>query len=242
LARHRRGAAVGLALPAGGDGRGDAAGPLSAPGAALHGGAAPLPAVAAAGLRPRPEPGRRPLPVPAGHGRCRHAGRRRSALRRVRLAATDRARPRPVRPARPGSGGGMTAAGLTAAFADPCDTRLALGASGLLGEFNAAGVLSAADVHVARRLGRFGAEADDGVDLALVRAGLERLFPTLPRSAGGDEREDGGAGGGDEGPDRQRLAAATAVLRPLAVVAGGPGTGKTTTVARILALLDEQAE
>ena len=240
----------------------------------------------------------------------------------------------------------MTAAGLTAAFADPCDTRLALGASGLLGEFNAAGVLSAADVHVARRLGRFGAEADDGVllaaalavraprlghvhvdlravrhtatvdvdvpvdlqalpwpepeawvaavaasplvaagedgpddrplrligswlyldrhwreerqvaadlavraehtvggvDLALVRAGLERLFPTLPRSAGGDEREDGGAGGGDEGPDRQRLAAATAVLRPLAVVAGGPGTGKTTTVARILALLDEQAE
>jgi exodeoxyribonuclease V alpha subunit len=44
-----------------------------------------------------------------------------------------------------------------------------------------------------------------------------------------------------EGANRQRLAAATAVLRPLAVVAGGPGTGKTTTVARILALLDEQA-
>ena len=43
-------------------------------------------------------------------------------------------------------------------------------------------------------------------------------------------------------PDRQRLAAAVAVLRPLTVVAGGPGTGKTTTVARILALLDEQAQ
>src|SRR6185436_4786980 len=38
----------------------------------------------------------------------------------------------------------------------------------------------------------------------------------------------------------QRLAAAAAVLRRLAVVAGGPGTGKTTTVARIVALLLEQ--
>ena len=32
------------------------------------------------------------------------------------------------------------------------------------------------------------------------------------------------------------------VLRRLAVVGGGPGTGKTTTVTRILVLLDEQAE
>src|SRR5207253_2512798 len=44
-----------------------------------------------------------------------------------------------------------------------------------------------------------------------------------------------------DGPDRQRLAAETAVRRALTVVAGGPGTGKTTTVARVLALLDEQA-
>lgn len=42
-------------------------------------------------------------------------------------------------------------------------------------------------------------------------------------------------------PDRQLLAAATAGTRRLAVIAGGPGTGKTTTVARILALLDDQA-
>jgi exodeoxyribonuclease V alpha subunit len=42
--------------------------------------------------------------------------------------------------------------------------------------------------------------------------------------------------------DRQRLAAETAVRRRFAVVAGGPGTGKTTTVARILALLLEQGE
>ena len=46
---------------------------------------------------------------------------------------------------------------------------------------------------------------------------------------------------GDE-PDLQRLAAATCVLRRLAVVGGGPGTGKTTTVTRILVLLDEQAD
>jgi exodeoxyribonuclease V alpha subunit len=42
-------------------------------------------------------------------------------------------------------------------------------------------------------------------------------------------------------PDRQLLAAATALTRHLTVVAGGPGTGKTTTVARMLGLLDDQA-
>src|SRR3954471_17299891 len=40
---------------------------------------------------------------------------------------------------------------------------------------------------------------------------------------------------------RQALAAAAAVLSRFAVVAGGPGTGKTTTVAQIVALLVEQA-
>lgn len=44
-----------------------------------------------------------------------------------------------------------------------------------------------------------------------------------------------------ESDDRQKLAAASAVLRRLSVVAGGPGTGKTTTVALIVALLCEQA-
>ncbi len=42
----------------------------------------------------------------------------------------------------------------------------------------------------------------------------------------------------DDGSGDQRAAAATAALRRLTVVAGGPGTGKTTTVGRILALLD----
>jgi exodeoxyribonuclease V alpha subunit len=40
--------------------------------------------------------------------------------------------------------------------------------------------------------------------------------------------------------ERQRLAAERAVRRRFAVVAGGPGTGKTRTVARIVALLLEQ--
>jgi exodeoxyribonuclease V alpha subunit len=64
-----------------------------------------------------------------------------------------------------------------------------------------------------------------GVDLAELRRGLDELFGE-PSAAG---------------PDLQRLAAATAVTRQLAVIAGGPGTGKTTTVARVLALLDAQA-
>jgi exodeoxyribonuclease V alpha subunit len=47
----------------------------------------------------------------------------------------------------------------------------------------------------------------------------------------------------DPDPDGlQPIAAAVAVARRLAVIAGGPGTGKTTTVARLLALLEGQAE
>ncbi len=43
------------------------------------------------------------------------------------------------------------------------------------------------------------------------------------------------------GLDRQRLAAAVALTRRLTVIAGGPGTGKTYTVARVLALLHRAA-
>lgn len=42
---------------------------------------------------------------------------------------------------------------------------------------------------------------------------------------------------GDDATDRQRRAAATAAARSFSVIAGGPGTGKTTTIAAILALL-----
>jgi exodeoxyribonuclease V alpha subunit len=75
---------------------------------------------------------------------------------------------------------------------------------------------------VAADLLAFAAAAAPAVDAGVLAGGLQRLF----------------AG---EADDRQRLAAQTAVLRRLTVVAGGPGTGKTTTVARILALLAEQA-
>jgi exodeoxyribonuclease V alpha subunit len=62
-----------------------------------------------------------------------------------------------------------------------------------------------------------------GVDATTLASGLTQLFD------------------GSDDPDLQRMAAATAVLRRLAVVAGGPGTGKTRTVARVLALLEAQA-
>ncbi|WP_416955093.1 exodeoxyribonuclease V subunit alpha [Nocardioides sp. T5] len=53
---------------------------------------------------------------------------------------------------------------------DATDARLALGATGLLGAFNTAGVLTSADVHVAAALGRLGREGDERVLLAVALA------------------------------------------------------------------------
>lgn len=53
---------------------------------------------------------------------------------------------------------------------DATDARLALRATGLLADFNAAGVLTSADVHVATALGRLGREADERVLLAVALA------------------------------------------------------------------------
>jgi len=210
---------------------------------------------------------------------------------------------------------------------DSFDARQARVAPGRLREFNTAGVLSAADVHVARRLAALGDEQDEAValaaalavrgprlghvhvDLATIHAtaavdtdegvDLSTLAwpspePWLRRVAASglvgigehdpagsrplrlvgswlyldrywrEERRvaddlralsDAAASAVDPGvladglarlfpgevESRQSLAAASAVLRRLTVVAGGPGTGKTTTVARIVALLCEQA-
>jgi exodeoxyribonuclease V alpha subunit len=78
---------------------------------------------------------------------------------------------------------------------------------------------------VATVLAKRAQRVDGTVDLARVREVLDRLLPPT-----------------GERPDRQRLAVATAVRRHLAVVAGGPGTGKTHTVARLLAALHELAD
>lgn len=66
-----------------------------------------------------------------------------------------------------------------------------------------------------------------GVNEPLLQEGLQRLFGgRLPAVAESDA---------------QARAAVTAVQRTLAVISGGPGTGKTRTVALLLALLLEQA-
>jgi exodeoxyribonuclease V alpha subunit len=61
----------------------------------------------------------------------------------------------------------------------------------------------------------------------------ERLRRRFPRAA--QQR------GAELGPDPLELAAAVAALQRLAIICGGPGTGKTTTVVKLLALLQEQA-
>ncbi|HWV79487.1 MAG TPA: exodeoxyribonuclease V subunit alpha, partial [Isoptericola sp.] len=61
----------------------------------------------------------------------------------------------------------------------------------------------------------------------LVPAGADRLEATLARLFP------------EAGDVRQRLAAAHAAGRRLTVLTGGPGTGKTTTVARLLAVLQD---
>ncbi|WP_219417112.1 exodeoxyribonuclease V subunit alpha [Pseudonocardia nigra] len=208
---------------------------------------------------------------------------------------------------------------------DPGDVRLARSATGLLAQFNAAGVLEPSDVHVATRVGRLGGETSEEVLLAValavraVRHGsvcvdlaavshtvlgegdelvdvsvlpwpeprawlaactagplvahgaaapagrplrlvdgllyLERYWREeelvrqslaeraaaappevdLPRLRAGLGQQFPAAGS-----EHQRLAAAVGALRRVTVLAGGPGTGKTTTVARLLALLHDQ--
>jgi exodeoxyribonuclease V alpha subunit len=59
---------------------------------------------------------------------------------------------------------------------------------------------------------------------------------TVPAPVGQRLRELFAFGASPE-PDWQKIAAALALLRPITVVSGGPGTGKTTTVVNILACL-----
>lgn len=75
------------------------------------------------------------------------------------------------------------------------------------------------------------ARSDDGpgVDGDLLDHDIARLFPAAGSA-------------GDDPFDDQRRAVRAAVTRRTTVVTGGPGTGKTTTVARLLAALHSQAE
>ncbi|WP_374693924.1 exodeoxyribonuclease V subunit alpha [Gordonia rubripertincta] len=59
------------------------------------------------------------------------------------------------------------------------------------------------------------------IDAGRLTTGLKRYFP-------------------DAAPDRQRVAAALATAGWTTVIAGGPGTGKTHTVARVLALMFDE--
>jgi exodeoxyribonuclease V alpha subunit len=64
----------------------------------------------------------------------------------------------------------------------------------------------------------------DDLDLSRLGKDLEKLFPFHPPGE----------------TDWQKVAAVAAVTRSFTVISGGPGTGKTTTVSRILALLNGQ--
>ncbi|MGH8548373.1 MAG: exodeoxyribonuclease V subunit alpha [Methylococcales bacterium] len=68
-------------------------------------------------------------------------------------------------------------------------------------------------------------QSEPEIDEARLKEGLARLFP------GTEESEE---------PDWQKAACALAVVRRLAIISGGPGTGKTTTLVKVLALLLEQ--
>ncbi len=192
---------------------------------------------------------------------------------------------------------------------DGADHRLALGATGDLADLNRAGVLTAADIHVATTVGRLGGEADERVILAvalLVRAvrhgsvclDLARaaeLDPDRPWPAAvpwlaavaasplvgtalrleggllyldrywhqeGDVVEDLLARVSRPAPEldetrleadldrlfggpsyaEQRQAAFDSAHRWTSVITGGPGTGKTTTLARLLAVLVDLAD
>lgn len=189
---------------------------------------------------------------------------------------------------------------------DPMDWRQVPAATGLLATFNAAGVLNAADVHVAQRCCALENESDELVALAValaVRALREGSvcvdLTTAADDIGGDlpwpapatliaavaasplagkairldhERllyldrywreeqqvctdllalsaQASHPVADDElerlfpppGFAEQRAAAQLALTQPVTVLTGGPGTGKTTTVARLLALLAQAA-
>ncbi len=78
-------------------------------------------------------------------------------------------------------------------------------------------------------LQRASADAESVASDAVAPAILEQLFATTPDMVI------------EAGPDLQRRAAEAALARRIVVIAGGPGTGKTRTVARLLAAAHQVA-
>ncbi|WP_286239315.1 exodeoxyribonuclease V subunit alpha [Neptuniibacter halophilus] len=77
------------------------------------------------------------------------------------------------------------------------------------------------ETHVAQQLNQRAVAIEQ--DPALLQQGLARLFPPAPGEI-----------------DWQKVAAALALQKRFSVISGGPGTGKTTTVIKLLALYIEQ--
>jgi exodeoxyribonuclease V alpha subunit len=65
-----------------------------------------------------------------------------------------------------------------------------------------------------------------------LRRALDVLFPPTPSDQGAQD---------SSGPDWQKIACALAARHTFAIITGGPGTGKTTTVVKLLAVLQHLA-
>lgn len=111
---------------------------------------------------------------------------------------------------------------------------------------------------LAKDLRRRAASPVASLDHVLMEEGLDRLFGTqasssatstsrsIPTAAPASDDANGQvsfdfAPASPAEPDHQRQAARVACSRSLAVISGGPGTGKTATAGKILALIVEQA-
>ena len=86
----------------------------------------------------------------------------------------------------------------------------------------------------------------DSVDAPALRRWITRLFeqaapgpqaPLATKAPSGSGTTDPSAAGSRRPPDWQRIACAIAARGRLAILTGGPGTGKTHTAARLIALL-----
>ncbi|HMT38978.1 MAG TPA: exodeoxyribonuclease V subunit alpha [Thermomonas sp.] len=90
---------------------------------------------------------------------------------------------------------------------------------------------------LALQLRRIASHPMAGTGLDAIAPLFATLFPSPPEGEGGAQRRERG----EQRDDAQARAAALALRRALLLVTGGPGTGKTTTIARLLVLRIAQA-